>query len=93
VRRIPAFTNRATSEQFGRQLERLVARKAAREGPDQEDGVSTRSSNHIAAACRQFVRWAVEHGLASGDPLATLRPVSARLDRRRERRALSQDDE
>ena len=60
---------------------------------ERERGLSARSSNHVLAACKEFSRWAVQQGLAATDPLVTLRPVNAKTDPRRERRALSFDDE
>jgi len=56
-------------------------------------GLSAKSSNHVLAACKGFTRWAAEHGLATSDPFVTLRPLNAKTDPRRERRALSFDDE
>ncbi len=58
-----------------------------------EAGLSIRTSNHILAACKEFTGWAVRGGLASTDHLAVLRAQNARTDPRRERRALSWDDE
>ena len=54
--------------------------------------LSGKSSNHTLAACKQFTRWCVEQGIASRDPFAIVRPVNARLDVRRERRALSDEE-
>jgi site-specific recombinase XerC len=58
-----------------------------------EAGLSAKTSNHILASCRQFTLWVVQHCLATVDPLATLKPLNARIDPRRERRALSYDEE
>ncbi len=71
--------------QAGR-LERYLA--TAREG-----GLSIRTSNHYLAACVSFARWAMVEGYLDHDPFAGLKPLNARLDTRRERRALSFDDE
>ncbi len=57
-----------------------------------EKGLSAKASNHILASCKQFTRWAVEQGLQVSDPLATARPVNARVDPRRRRRALTHEE-
>ncbi len=54
--------------------------------------ISSRESNHRLQACREFSRWAVHAGLLAADPLASLRPVNARLDPKHVRRALRADD-
>lgn len=57
-----------------------------------EGSRSARSSNHVLAACRAFVRWGIERRLIVTDPLATLKPLNARTDERRVRRDLSDED-
>lgn len=54
-------------------------------------GLARKTSNHIGAACRQFTAWALCAGVGLTDPLATLKPLNAREDLRRERRALDWD--
>ena len=51
-------------------------------------GLGFKASNHVLAAARQFTRWACEKGFVSEDPLRSVRPLNARTDRRRIRRAL-----
>jgi len=58
-----------------------------------EEGLSRRSSNKLMHGCRHFMRWAVRAGRASEDALASLAPLNERVDRRRERRALSADEQ
>ncbi len=54
--------------------------------------MSSATSNHVLAACKQFTGWCIEQGLAASDPFATLRPVNARLDPKLLRRALSSEE-
>lgn len=68
---------------------------AQRERGDREKGelgLSARSSNGYLQAVRQFSRWLCSTGRTSEDPLRTLRPLNAALDRRLERRAFSDDE-
>lgn len=53
------------------------------------DGISAATSNHLLGAVRSFTRWMVRNGLAIEDPLRSLRPLNAKLDRRRERWVMS----
>jgi integrase len=62
------------------------------EGEEVVRGMAVKTSNHLLASLRQFCRWAVESGLASEDPLRTARTLNARVDPRRERRALGDDE-
>ena len=55
---------------------------------EREAGLSAAASNGALTACKAFVRWMLDRELATVDPLRRLRPVNARLDPRRERRAL-----
>ncbi|QDV07290.1 site-specific tyrosine recombinase XerD [Planctomycetes bacterium Poly30] len=57
------------------------------------DGLAMRTSNHYLASVSGFTAWAVVQGYVTEDPLTTVKPVNARMDPRRERRALSFDDE
>ncbi len=56
------------------------------------EGRGITSSNAHLAAARQFCKWAIERALASEDPLRTMRPMNARVDRKVERRALTEDE-
>jgi hypothetical protein len=56
------------------------------------DGLSVKASNHMLASARQLTRWAVTRGLAHADPLAILEPLSAKTDRLRVRRAITEDE-
>jgi integrase len=60
---------------------------------ERERGLSVKTSNHALAACQEFTRWAVQHSFAGSNPLLILRPLNAKTDPRRERRALSFEDE
>jgi integrase len=53
---------------------------------------SAQTSNFYLNAASQFCRWAVRTGLASANPLASVDGVNVKLDRRRERRALTIDE-
>ena len=55
---------------------------------EREQGLSARGSNHRLASCKQFARWVVDRGLAPSSPLVVLKPLNARVDRRRERAPL-----
>lgn len=55
-------------------------------------GMSVQTSNFHAAACKQFLRWAVEDGRVAANPLAHLRALNVRTDRRHDRRALTVDE-
>ena len=48
------------------------------------------TSNHYLQAVRQFAGWMVDNGRLARDPFASLKPLNARLDRRRTRGDLSQ---
>ena len=54
--------------------------------------ISAATSNHVLAACKQFTGWCIELGLATSDPLATVRPINARLNPKLRRRALSSEE-
>ena len=58
-----------------------------------ESGTSPKTSNDTLSAIKQFTKWAIAHGLASQDPFATIKPVNAKLQRTRERRALTRNEE
>ena len=52
-----------------------------------ETGLGASTSNAYLRDMRAFLRWMVENGLANEDPLRMLKPINARTDRRRKRRA------
>jgi len=56
------------------------------------DGISAKTSNHMLASARQFTTWVVKRGLATDEPLRVLEPLNARLDKRRIRRALTEEE-
>lgn len=76
-------------EGLGEDGRRTVERERTRL---ERDGLSIKASNHVAAAARAFTRWATERRYLAEDPLRGLRPLNARVDRRRVRRALSVDE-
>jgi integrase len=56
---------------------------------DEKRGISAQTSNFYLTATKQFCRWMVKHGRATGNPVDHLEPLNVRLDRRHDRRALS----
>ena len=81
------------ADELARALHRLREDRRDIESGEVIPGISARTSNHHLAATKQFTRWAVDGRLATEDPLRSLRPLNARVDPRRERRALSWNDE
>ena len=59
---------------------------------DKEDGLSAGTSNGYLQAVKQFCRWMVQDGRASESPLAHLRRMNAKVDRRHDRRPLEPDE-
>ena len=59
---------------------------------NREDGLSAGTSNGYLQAVKQFCRWMVQDGRASESPLAHLRRMNAKLDRRHDRRPLEPDE-
>ncbi len=57
-----------------------------------ERGISSQTSNFYLQAAKQFARWMVQDGRAAESPLAHLRGLNVRTDRRHDRRALSADE-
>lgn len=57
-----------------------------------EDGLSARTHNQHRATLIAFMSWAVESGRASAHPFKKLPTRDERLDRRRQRRALTEDE-
>lgn len=55
-------------------------------------GLSARSVNRRYQALRQFVRWCLDNRRLSWNPLASLRPLNERVDRRHVRRALTNEE-
>jgi integrase len=54
--------------------------------------LSPSTSNHYAQSVRGFSRWLYVERKTADDPLRSLRPLNARVDRRRVRRALTPDE-
>lgn len=54
-----------------------------------DEDLSVRTSNHILSSAKEVTRWAVENRLLPLDPLARLRRLNPKGDRRRIRRALT----
>lgn len=63
--------------------------KARRGEPER---LSAKSSNHLLGAIKGFTRWLVQERRLSEDPLTHLRALNTAPDRRRERRALSDEE-
>ena len=74
---------------YGKRTEGFRARYREKLGAE---GLSAKSSNHILSSAKQFVRWAVERGFGQRDPLAVLKPLNARQDRRHIRRAITEEE-
>jgi integrase len=57
-----------------------------------DGGLSTGTTNQQLVAIRHFCNWAVENGLAAESPLRATKKLNARVDQRRQRRSLSDED-
>ncbi|MCW5777748.1 MAG: hypothetical protein KIS87_15030, partial [Phycisphaeraceae bacterium] len=57
-----------------------------------DGGKSTAAINRRLAGIKAFSRWLAAHGRLSADPLASVRLLNERTDRRRVRRALTDDE-
>jgi integrase len=56
-----------------------------------KQGISAQTFNfHLAV--KQFCRWMVKHGRATANPVDALEPLNVKVDRRRDRRALTVDE-
>ena len=55
-------------------------------------GLSIQTSNHYLRSLKRFSRWLVKRERAGKDPLADLRALNVRVDRRHDRRALEPAD-
>jgi len=58
----------------------------------ESEGMSPRTRNTHTGSLRAFVRWAIQDGRLSADPLETLGKAAEQEDVRRRRRALSEDE-
>lgn len=56
------------------------------------DGMSAQTSNFYLQAVQQFCRWMVQNRRATESPLAHLKGLNVRTDRRHDRRALEPDE-
>ncbi len=73
-----------------RKVEQYLSRR--RSGTGDEEILSPKTSNYLLQSIRQFCGWMVTHGLATADPLRSLRPLNCRADVRVRRRALTPDE-
>ena len=64
------------------------ARKDTQDGR----GISLQTSNFYLTAIKQFCRWMVRHGRATTNPVDCLDGLNVKLDRRHDRRALTNDE-
>jgi integrase/recombinase XerD len=55
-------------------------------------GLSIQTSNHYLRALKGFTRWMVKKGRLRSNPLDALQHLNSRVDRRHDRRALSQEE-
>ncbi len=63
-----------------------------REKTDDSAGLSVQTSNHYLKALKQFTRWMRLEKRMSDDPLVRLEILNVRVDRRHDRRALSDQE-
>ena len=75
------------SDISGSKVQRYIA--GLRTGPE---GLGAKTCNYYLGAVKSFCRWMVQDRRAAESPLAHLKPVNARADVRRERRALEPDE-
>jgi len=71
-------------------VQRAIA--AMRDGDAETPGVSLQRCNHVLRAVKSFTRWMVADRRATEDALAHLKAFNVQTDRRRVRRALSDDE-
>jgi integrase len=57
-----------------------------------DQGICTQTSNHYLRAIKQFTRWLVKDRRAADDPIAHVAMLNVSLDRRHDRRALSETE-
>ena len=76
-----------TGARFLREVDEARATKWLRGLTDV--GLAARTVNRRYQALRQFVRWALANRRIGWDPLASLKPLNERVDRRHVRRALT----
>lgn len=63
-----------------------------RKGKGKKKGLSVQTSNHYLRAMKQFSRWLSRHKRLREDPLIHLEMLNVAVDRRHDRRALSDDE-
>ena len=63
--------------------------RTLRDGPG---GVAVQTTNYYLTAMKSFCAWMVRERRATESPVASLRPLNARVDRRHERRAFATDE-
>ena len=63
-----------------------------RTGTEEKPGISAQTFNFHLAAVKQFCRWMVKHQRATANPVDHLDPLNVKVDRRRDRRALTVDE-
>ncbi len=56
------------------------------------EGIGAQTYNYYLQSAKQFCRWMVQDGRAAESPIEHLKSINARVDRRRERRALEPDE-
>ncbi len=59
---------------------------------EERRGISAQTSNFYVQAVKQFCRWMVQDGRAPDSPVAHLKGINVRTDRRHDRRQLTDDD-
>ncbi|MDX1968838.1 MAG: site-specific integrase [Planctomycetaceae bacterium] len=63
-----------------------------RKGTKKKKGISVQTSNHYLRAIKQFTRWLSRHKRLRDDPLTHVEMLNVAVDRRHDRRALSEDE-
>ncbi len=62
------------------------------EGDNEELGISAQTFNYYLGSMKAFCRWMVKDRRSLSSPLSHLEPLNVRVDRRYERRALTEDE-
>ena len=68
-------------------------RQPVKDGEESTPGISAQTFNYYLGATKAFCRWMVKNRRANSTPLAHLDPLNVRVDRRHDRRALSEDEQ
>jgi len=67
-------------------------RQPTKQGEELVPGISAQTFNYYLGACKAFCRWMTKDRRAMFSPITHLEPLNVRVDRRRDRRALSEEE-